>query len=152
MQYIRETFWSANDGTLLNAVQRGFLFSWPEVTPELLRKNLSKSKATEKGHLKMQHKNLRSSQRIQGKNLPLRTSLDIAPEQEANNATTGDIYAFIYKAYTLIKQASFLIYLQESINTSLSIMITTEMPSWLKHCLIAQLEPLLKHGIHVLLK
>ena len=44
------------------------------------------------------------------------------------------------------------IYLQETINTSLYIMITTEMPSWLKHCLIVQLEPLLKHGIHVLLK
>ena len=48
----------------------------------------------------MQRKNLRSSQRIQGNNLPLRTSLYIAPEQEANNETTGDIYASIYKAYS----------------------------------------------------
>ena len=48
----------------------------------------------------MQRKNLRSSQRIQSINLPLRTSLDIAPEQEANNATTGDIYASVYKAYS----------------------------------------------------
>ena len=91
MQYIHGTFWSANDGTLLNAAKRGFLSSWPEVTPELLRQNLSKSIATAKGHLKMQRKNLRYSKRIQGNNLPLHTSLDIAPEQEANNATTGDI-------------------------------------------------------------
>ena len=48
----------------------------------------------------MQRKNLRYSQLIQGINLPLRTSLDIAPEQEANNATMGDIYASIYKAYS----------------------------------------------------
>ena len=48
----------------------------------------------------MQRKNLRSSQRIQGINLPLRTLLDISPEQEANNATTGNIYASIYKAYS----------------------------------------------------
>ena len=48
----------------------------------------------------MQRKNLCSSQRIHGINLPLRTSLDIAPEQEANNVTTGDIYASIYKAYS----------------------------------------------------
>ena len=56
MQYIRGTFWSTNDGTLLNAVQRGFLSLWPEVTPGLLRKHLSKSIATAKGHLKMQRK------------------------------------------------------------------------------------------------
>ena len=53
VQYIRGTFWSTNYGTLLNAVQRGFLSLWPEVTPELLRKHLSKSIATAKGHLKM---------------------------------------------------------------------------------------------------
>ena len=48
----------------------------------------------------MKRKNLRSSQRIQGINLPLHTSLDIAPEQEAKNVTTGDIYASVYKAYS----------------------------------------------------
>ena len=95
VQYIRGKFWGTNDGTLLNAVQRGFLSSWHEVTPELLRKYLSKYMATAKGNLKMQRKNLRSSQRVQGINLPLRTSLDIAPEQEANNATTGDINASV---------------------------------------------------------
>ena len=151
MQYIRGTFWSTNDGTLLNAVQRGFLSSWPAVTPELLRKKLSKYIATAKGHLKMQRKNLRSSQRIQGINLPLRTALDIAPEQEANNATTGDIYVSVYKSYSY-QTGKFPHYLQEAINTSLYIMITTAIPSWLKHCLIVQLDPLLKHGIHVLLK
>ena len=50
VQYICGTFWSTNDGTLLNAVQRDFLSSWPEVTPELLRKHLSKSIASAKGH------------------------------------------------------------------------------------------------------
>ena len=50
VHYICGTFWSTNDGTLLNAVQRGFLSSWPEVTPELLRRHLYKSIVTAKGH------------------------------------------------------------------------------------------------------
>ena len=66
----------------------------------------------------MQRKNLRSSQRIQGINLTLRTALDIAPEQEANNATTGDIYVSVYKAYS-DQTGKFPHYLQEAINTSL---------------------------------
>ena len=100
VQYIRGTFWSTNDDTLLNAVQRVFLSSWPEVTPELLRRHLSKYIATSKGHLKIQRKNLCSSQRTQIISLPLHTSLNIAPAQEANNETTGDIYASVYRAYS----------------------------------------------------
>ena len=48
----------------------------------------------------MQRKNLRSSQCIQSINLPLRPSLDIAPAQEANNVTMGNIYASVYRAYS----------------------------------------------------
>jgi hypothetical protein len=48
--------------TWLKAIQNGHFATWPSVTVENMRKYLSKSDATSKGHMNKTRQNIRSTQ------------------------------------------------------------------------------------------
>ena len=79
--------------TFLRAIRRGHIQSWPGLTPALITKHLFKSLATSKGHLRSEQKNIQSTKIA--KYLPLGTSLDVSPSQDANNKHFHVVFATI---------------------------------------------------------
>ena len=79
--------------TFLRAIRRGHIQSWPGLTPALITKHLFKSLATSKGHLRSEQKNIQSTKIA--KYLPLGTSLDASPSQDANNKHFHVVFATI---------------------------------------------------------
>ena len=79
--------------TFLRAIQRGRFRSWPGLTTTVITKNIPKSLATSKGHLRMEQKNIQSTKVTT--DLDLAMSLDIIPSQEPNNPRTNVVFATI---------------------------------------------------------
>ena len=59
--YLHLCAWSPAVDTWCKAVDRGFFVTWPGLSSPLVRKHLSKSLPTAKGHLQLTRKNLRST-------------------------------------------------------------------------------------------
>jgi hypothetical protein len=87
------------ESTFLRAIQRNHFKSWPGLTASLVTKHLAKSRATSKGHLRMEQKNVQSTKITA--NLPIATSLDFSPSQEPNNIRTHAVFATILPATEL---------------------------------------------------
>ena len=75
--------------TFIRAIHRGHFSSWPGLTTNLIKKHLSKSIATSKGHLRMQFQNLHSTK---SKHETPTSTLDISPTQEPSNARTNNAF------------------------------------------------------------
>ena len=77
--------------TLLREIRQKYVASWPGLTTQLISKHLSKSRATAKGPLDQESKNLQS------KNI----NEDIVSSQEPNNIQTHDILCAIFDSNEL---------------------------------------------------
>jgi hypothetical protein len=60
--YLHACFFSPVTDMWLKAIQNGHFATWPSVTVENVRKYLSKSDATSKGHMNQIRQNIRSTQ------------------------------------------------------------------------------------------
>jgi hypothetical protein len=89
--FLHANAYSPTPSTFLRAIQRNHFKSWPGLTGSLVTKHLAKALATSKGHLRMQQKNIQSTKITA--DLPIATSLDVAPSQEPNNASTNVVFA-----------------------------------------------------------
>lgn len=102
--YFHACNFSPLPSTFLRAIKRGHYSSWPGLTDSLVTKHLPKSRATSKGHLRMQQKNIQSTKITT--DLPIETSLDVSPSQEPNNTRTHAVFATVAPATELQKSYS----------------------------------------------
>ena len=103
-EFLHACAYSPEPSTLLRAIERGHFTSWPGLTSSLVTKHLPKSLATSKGHLRMEQQNIQSTKITS--NLPIETSLDIAPSQEPNNARTNVVFTALLPTNDLKKSYS----------------------------------------------
>ena len=61
IEYYHKCLCSPTIDTWCKAIDKGFFNTWPNLTSEAVRKYISKSAATSKGHLVQQRQNLRST-------------------------------------------------------------------------------------------
>jgi hypothetical protein len=61
-QYLHAACFSPLPSTFVQAIKKGHFITWPGLTAELITKHLPPSIATEKGHIKQEFKNIRSTQ------------------------------------------------------------------------------------------
>jgi hypothetical protein len=62
VQFLHATCFSPSTSTFIDAIQAGYLITWPGLTAAMVSKHLPKSLATAKGHMDQQRKNTRSTQ------------------------------------------------------------------------------------------
>jgi hypothetical protein len=74
VQFLHAACFSPSTSTFLQAIQAGYLTTWPGLTAPIVAKYLPKSIATAKGHMDQQRKNLRSTK----------------PKQETESHTNAD--------------------------------------------------------------
>ena len=60
--YLHHACFSPVPSTWIKAIDAGYFSTWPGLTSDLVRKHLPKSVATAKGHLRLDRKNVRSTQ------------------------------------------------------------------------------------------
>ena len=94
-QYLSASLLAPANSTLLRAIRRKHLISWPGLTTQLITKHLPKSLATAKGHLDQESKNLQST----------KIDEDIVPSQEPNNIKTHDILCAIFDSTELASKS-----------------------------------------------
>ena len=63
-EYLSAALFSPDKSTLLRAIRKEHLLSWPGLTTSLISKHLPKQVATSKGHLDQEFKNIRSTKNI----------------------------------------------------------------------------------------
>ena len=94
-QYLSGAMFNPAKSTLVRAVRKKHLITFPGLTTNLISKHLPKSLATSKGHLDQEFKNLRSTKTIKLPDIPDVYDEDIEPIQEPNNTKTNDIMCSI---------------------------------------------------------
>ena len=61
VKYLHIAFWIPNPDTWFKSIDQGFFATFPGLTTALVKQHLPKSVATQKGHMKMARKNVRST-------------------------------------------------------------------------------------------
>ena len=102
--YLHACAFSPTPSTFIRAIKRGHYQSWPGLTIALISKHLLKSLATSKGHLRMDQKNTQTTKIDEA--IPLNTSLDLSPPQEANNMRSHAVFITIVTTADLRKSYS----------------------------------------------
>jgi len=86
LHFLHAACFSPTTSTLIQAIQRNYLTTWPGLHTALIRKHLPKSPHTAKGHLDQQRKNTRSTRTSDNTDIP---------QQEPANTKTNIIFATI---------------------------------------------------------
>eukprot|EP00957_Ditylum_brightwellii_P063065 4786387-Ditylum_brightwellii.AAC.1 len=79
MQFLHAAAGYPVASTWINAIKKGYYISWPGLTAENVRKHLTKSTITSRGHFEQQRKNLRSTK------ISDEEDLNIPPTQDTPN-------------------------------------------------------------------
>ena len=104
VQYFAASLLNPSTSTLLRAIRKEHLLSWPGLTTKLISKHLPKRVATAKGYLDAEFKNLRSTKNI----LPFDKGGpddDIQPSQEPLNPKTDNLLCAVFDSRELASKS-----------------------------------------------
>ena len=90
--YYASTVYNMRPSTLIRAIKRNYLDSWPGLTASLISRHLPKSLASAKGHLDQEFKNLQSTSTAE---------IEELPHQEPNNVKTQHMVAALIQSTDL---------------------------------------------------
>ena len=87
-RYLHACCFSPTTNTLLAAIKKNFLTTWPGLTVDLIRKHLPASTSTAKGHLNQQASGLQSTKLTK---LSIAETEDLYPSADSPNIKTHDV-------------------------------------------------------------